>query len=99
MQPISHYEAKLLAVSLAMYKFTGRCEPAVALNIVNKACNVGMGKSSFARRRRAALLGRCHRCFRTSMATRCNGVTCYPGIGAKPKIEMFIKYGVSELKP
>ena len=56
-----------------------------------------VGKSSYARRRRAKLIGRCHRCYRVSpgfyFTTRCDGVTCVPGISYKVWVKNFIKFG------
>ncbi|ADQ54112.1 nucleic acid binding protein [Cowpea mild mottle virus] len=55
------------------------------------------GSSSYARRRRAKLIGRCHRCYRVSpgfyFTTRCDGLSCVPGISYKQWVESFIRFG------
>lgn len=63
----------------------------------------GLGKSSYARRRRAAKVGRCHRCYRVTpgfyYTTRCDGKTCVPGISFNEKIETYVRTGVTEVIP
>nr|UGL76519.1 cysteine-rich protein [Chrysanthemum virus R] len=63
----------------------------------------GLGKSSYARRRRAAKVGRCHRCYRVTpgfyYTTRCNGKTCVPGLSSNEKIETYVRTGVTEVIP
>nr|WBW48286.1 cysteine-rich protein [Chrysanthemum virus R]WBW48292.1 cysteine-rich protein [Chrysanthemum virus R] len=63
----------------------------------------GLGKSSYARRRRAAAVGRCPRCYRVTpgfyYTTRCDGKTCVPGISYNEKIETYVRTGVTEVIP
>lgn len=55
------------------------------------------GKSSFAKRRRAKALGRCHRCYRVAPGfyhtTRCNGIDCTDTFGTRDKYRNQIVYG------
>nr|UZG77124.1 nucleic acid-binding protein [Cowpea mild mottle virus] len=55
------------------------------------------GSSSYARRRRAKLIGRCHRCYRVYpgfyFTTRCDNTTCVPGLSYKRWVESFIRFG------
>nr|AYL40675.1 12 kDa protein [Hop latent virus] len=64
---------------------------------------VGVGRSSYARRRRAKLVGRCHRCYRlwppTAFTTRCDNKTCFPGLTYNASIARFIRDGVPEVIP
>ncbi|QYF50264.1 MAG: nucleic acid binding protein [Hainan betaflexivirus] len=57
------------------------------------------GRSSYARRRRAKSIGRCHRCFRVSpkfyFTTRCDGKTCVPSFNYNVWACEFIKYGLA----
>lgn len=57
----------------------------------------GAGRSSYARRRRAKAISRCHRCYRVLPKmycnTRCNGTTCIAAISHNQKVEAFIKWG------
>nr|QFX74037.1 cysteine rich protein [Pepper virus A] len=59
---------------------------------------VGSGKSSYARKRRARSIRRCHRCFRVRpgfyFTTRCDGVSCKPGISYPIWVELFIRFGI-----
>nr|WBK28944.1 nucleic acid binding protein [Cowpea mild mottle virus] len=61
---------------------------------------LGSGRSSYARRRRAKAIGRCHRCYRVNpkfyFTKRCNGFDCEPGLNYKIWVKDFILYG---LKP
>lgn len=63
---------------------------------------VNKGRSTYAKRRRAKLIGRCHRCYRVVpgfyFTTRCNGSTCYPGISYNTKVADFIE-GVTSVIP
>lgn len=63
-------------------------------------CNpsrINYGKSSYAKRRRAKAIGRCHRCYRVKpgfyFTKRCDGVTCVPGVTHNCWVEDFIKNG------
>lgn len=59
---------------------------------------VGKGRSSYARKRRAKSIGRCPRCYRVNpkfyFTSRCNGVTCVPGLSHNQLVEAFIKFGI-----
>jgi len=77
----------------------------IAIMIMNKrgpwVCN--KGRSSYARKRRAKAIGRCHRCYRVNpkfyFTTRCNGRTCVPPLSHNTSVEIFIKEGVTEVIP
>ncbi|AAZ15111.1 nucleic acid binding protein [Hippeastrum latent virus] len=64
---------------------------------------VSTGTSTYARRRRAASIGRCHRCYRVYppfwWTTRCDNKTCVPGISYKAEVESYVKWGVAEAIP
>ncbi|ACI06094.1 nucleic acid binding protein [Phlox virus M] len=64
---------------------------------------VGGGRSSYARRRRAESIGRCHRCYRlwppTAFTTRCDNKTCVPGISFNERVKRYILEGVTEVIP
>nr|WAM65120.1 nucleic acid binding protein [Ligustrum virus A] len=64
---------------------------------------VGGGTSSYARRRRAVSIGRCHRCYRVYpppyFGKRCDNKTCVPGLSYNVKVENFIRWGVTEVIP
>nr|QIJ97083.1 Nucleic acid binding protein [papaya mottle-associated virus] len=63
---------------------------------------INKGKSNYAKRRRAKLIGRCHRCYRVKpgfyFTTRCDGKTCYPNISYNVKVAAFIE-GVTSVIP
>lgn len=69
----------------------------VDLTIKSEFDYISFGKSSFAKRRRAKVMGRCHRCYRVSprfyFTRRCDGITCVPGINSRVDIEFAIKTG------
>ncbi|AEP83731.1 nucleic acid binding protein [Cucumber vein-clearing virus] len=69
---------------------------------LNVRSRLNVGTSSFARKRRALQLGRCHRCYRVSpkfyFTRKCDGKTCVPGIGYRRDIEILIK-GVTSVIP
>ncbi|QVY19183.1 nucleic acid binding protein [Clivia carlavirus A] len=71
----------------------------IVLKFVLPKC---VGLSSYARKRRAKQIGRCPRCFRVVpkfyFTTKCDGVTCVPGISYRLDVEKYIKYGLSEIK-
>nr|QQX32721.1 NABP [Butterbur mosaic virus]QQX32744.1 nucleic acid binding protein [Butterbur mosaic virus] len=56
------------------------------------------GQSKYAKERRAIKIGRCPRCYRVKpgfyFTTRCDGVTCVPGISYNASVMQRIKYGV-----
>lgn len=64
---------------------------------------VGRGKSTYARRRRAKEIGRCHRCFRVFpgfyYTTRCDNKTCVPGLSSREDVANYIRWGVTEVIP
>nr|UOI87900.1 nucleic acid binding protein [Butterbur mosaic virus] len=66
--------------------------------IVCKVFEGEPGQSKYAKERRAMKIGRCPRCYRVSpgfyFTTRCDGVTCVPGISYNVAKMQFIKYGV-----
>ena len=74
----------------------------LAIAELNVKCRLNKGTSSYARRRRAQQLGRCHRCYRVCpkfyFTRRCDGQTCTPAIGYRRDIEMLIK-GVTLVRP
>ncbi|AIZ76618.1 nucleic acid binding protein [Elderberry carlavirus A] len=55
------------------------------------------GKSTFAKRRRAKSLGRCHRCYRISPGfyhtTKCDGISCTDSFGSRSKHRNYIVHG------
>jgi len=57
----------------------------------------GNGRSTYSKRRRAAKIGRCYRCFRVNpkfyYTTRCNGHNCRPGIKTNFEVQCYIKLG------
>ncbi|QBJ27543.1 nucleic acid binding protein [Birch carlavirus] len=57
----------------------------------------GNGKSTYAKRRRAKKIGRCYRCFRVDpkfyYTTRCDGVSCVPGIKSNYEVQCYIRLG------
>nr|WBK28943.1 nucleic acid binding protein [Cowpea mild mottle virus] len=61
---------------------------------------IGSGRSSYARRRRAKAIGRCHRCFRVNpkfyFTKRCDGVNCVPGLNYKIWVKDFILFGLKD---
>nr|CAI51665.1 hypothetical protein [Chrysanthemum virus B] len=66
--------------------------------------SVNKGRSSYARRRRALELGRCHRCYRVypplfPEISRCDNRTCVPGIAYNSKVRDYILWGVTEVIP
>lgn len=93
---------------LLINKFTDMGGPVpidVCVNISYRAevFRVGGGKSSYARKRRARSVGRCHRCFRVYppfyFTTRCDNKTCVPPISYNVKMFAFIVHGVTEVIP
>ncbi|BAB56119.1 11K [Carlavirus latensaconiti] len=82
----------------------GRAEFALCVDIaLASARPVGGGTSSYARKRRAKAMGRCHRCFRvwppTYFTKRCDGINCRPGISHNLSVERRIKLGVTAVIP
>ncbi|ABP37861.1 nucleic acid binding protein [Phlox virus S] len=77
----------------------------IVCNIYMRAFNkrVGNGTSSYARRRRAASILRCHRCYRVYppfwFTKKCNNRTCVPGFKYNQKVRDFILWGVTEVIP
>ncbi|QED42797.1 putative nucleic acid binding protein [Allium carlavirus A] len=61
------------------------------------------GQSKYAMQRRAIEVGRCVRCFRCKegfyFTTRCNGVTCVPGLSYNEKLATYIREGRRITKP
>ncbi|AEQ35305.1 nucleic acid binding protein [Mirabilis jalapa mottle virus] len=54
---------------------------------------VGRGRSSYARRRRAISIGRCERCFRVYPPvcnSKCDNSTCVPGLSYNERVANFI---------
>ena len=100
-------ESRRLAEALSdcFLNLCGESNLDVCYLIINKtrAHTPGLGKSSYARRRRAAKVGRCHRCYRVTpgfyYTTRCDGKTCVPGISYNEKIETYVRTGVTEVIP
>ena len=66
--------------------------------IVSMACEDVLGISKFSKARRAKSIARCPRCYRVSpgfyYTTRCDGVTCVPGISTNYKVQEFIERGI-----
>ncbi len=81
---------------LCFYKYCGSCNISICVKIARAGDihTVGQGRSSYARRRRAIALGRCHRCYRVvppiSPLSRCNGSTCRPGLSVNERIVSLI---------
>nr|URX65514.1 nucleic acid binding protein [Cowpea mild mottle virus] len=91
-------------LSVILYLCLKRCgvnlpfDLCVLISIRVDPCQVGGGKSSYAKKRRAATIGRCHRCYRVNpkfyFTKKCDGVKCVPGINHKLWVEEFIKNGI-----
>lgn len=94
-----------IALSECMFKVCGVTNLDVCYLIISKTKGYtpGFGKSSYARRRRAAKVGRCHRCYRVTpgfyYTSRCDGVNCKPGISYNEKIATYVRTGVTEVIP
>jgi len=97
---------KIIFLLLSKFLTHGEFPLALCVHIYNKSnpfvC--GKGTSSYARRRRAASIGRCVRCYRVSPPlnptySRCDGVRCVPGISYNLKVENYIRWGVTEVIP
>ncbi|AJD23370.1 nucleic acid binding protein [Yam latent virus] len=93
-----------LLLHLAFLNKCGKSDFHLCVNIAWRVLRpIGGGKSTYARRRRAASIGRCYRCYRLSpplpQTTRCDGVTCVPGISYNMKVARYIRDGVTEVIP
>nr|ABX10193.1 nucleic acid binding protein [Narcissus common latent virus] len=93
-----------LLLAKAMYDSTGVYNFELAYSIsIASGRPVGGGKSSYARRRRAASIGRCHRCYRLwppmHSTIRCDNKTCVPGISYNERVAQYIVDGVTEVIP
>nr|ACZ71186.1 11 kDa putative nucleic acid binding protein [Cowpea mild mottle virus]AGZ15236.1 putative nucleic acid binding protein [Cowpea mild mottle virus]QTG11376.1 nucleic acid binding protein [Cowpea mild mottle virus]QTG11377.1 nucleic acid binding protein [Cowpea mild mottle virus]QTG11378.1 nucleic acid binding protein [Cowpea mild mottle virus] len=73
-------------------------ELCVLISLKAGPTRLGIGRSSYARKRRAKIIGRCHLCYRVNpkfyFTKRCNGVDCKPGLNYPSWVEDFIRYGV-----
>ena len=73
-------------------------ELCVLISLKAGPARLGTGRSSYARKRRAKMIGRCHLCYRVNpkfyFTKRCNGVNCKPGLNHPGWVEDFIRYGV-----
>lgn len=97
-------EKRLFLLLKSFYETCGDvCVPFdVVYNIISLpvVCVNKPGLSSYARKRRALKLGKCFRCYRVlpslgGLSTKCDSVTCRPGISGNSKAINFIKWGVS----
>nr|UVA86898.1 RNA binding protein [Cole mild mosaic virus] len=95
----------VVAITLARYMLAehGVFEFNVAYNIASR-CEppINCGRSSYARKRRAASIGRCHRCFRLwppISYSRCDNRTCVPGMSYNERVAAFITGGVTAVIP
>nr|CAD59391.1 hypothetical 12K protein [Daphne virus S] len=94
------------AVLISVFEAHGVCVPiAICENICRRAFPFcpGSGRSSYARKRRAASIGRCHRCYRVwppfYYTTKCDNKTCFPCISFNKKVQDYILWGVTEVIP
>ncbi|AKZ66619.1 nucleic acid binding protein [Atractylodes mottle virus] len=77
----------------------------ICINIYRRAFVkvVGQGRSTYARKRRALSIGRCHRCYRVypplPFSKKCDNRTCVPGISYNVKVANYILWGVTEVIP
>ncbi|AIZ76630.1 nucleic acid binding protein [Elderberry carlavirus C] len=72
------------------------------LSLSKPPLTLGGGSSSYAKKRRAAKIGRCWRCFRVvppPYHSKCDGRTCRPGISYRWEIALYISRGVTEVIP
>nr|WIW41317.1 putative nucleic acid binding protein [Cowpea mild mottle virus] len=73
-------------------------ELCVLISLKAGPTRLGIGRSSYARKRRAKIIGRCHLCYRVNpkfyFTKRCNGVDCKPGLNYRSWVGVFIRYGV-----
>ncbi|CAD56795.1 16kDa protein [Lily symptomless virus] len=63
---------------------------------------VGLGRSRYARRRRALQIGRCERCYRVYppvCGSKCDNKTCWPGLSINTNVANHIDHGVTEVIP
>lgn len=101
----SHKQEVVFLLLSVFRRHGGACPLGICVLIYQLAFNksVGRGTSSYARRRRAISIGRCHRCFRVYpppyFGKRCNNKTCVPGLSYNVKVENFIRWGVTEVIP
>lgn len=98
-----HDQRRLLALIKVCRSFN-LCDVNVCLHIFNKLPHreVGNGRSSYARKRRAKSIGRCERCYRVFPpigASKCDNRSCRPGISYNLNVANFIWYGVTEVIP
>nr|UDF48722.1 nucleic acid binding protein [Cowpea mild mottle virus] len=94
------YKRVAILVSLCANKngFELPFELCVLIALKSEPSMVGQGRSSYARKRRARSIGRCHRCYRVNpkfyFTKKCDGVTCMPGISYNMLVKDFIKFGI-----
>nr|QQP18695.1 nucleic acid binding protein [Soybean carlavirus 1] len=100
------YRERVLLILINKFVDLGGPVPMdVCVNISYRAevSRVGFGRSSYAKRRRAQAIGRCHRCYRVwppfYFTTRCDNKTCVPPITYNLKVYAYIQFGVTEVIP
>ncbi|AOO96604.1 nucleic acid binding protein [Ligustrum virus A] len=103
---MNSHKKDIVFLLLSVFKKRGGSFPlAICVLIYQLAFNkqVGGGTSTYARRRRAVSIGRCHRCYRVYpppyFGTKCDNKTCAPGLSYNVKVENFIRWGVTEVIP
>ncbi|AAQ19968.1 11 kDa protein [Cole latent virus] len=89
--------ARYMEANFGVFEFN------IAYSIASK-CDlpINRGRSTYARKRRAAFLGRCHRCYRVwppISYSRCDNKTCVPGMSYNERVARFIVDGVTEVIP
>ncbi|UUB84585.1 nucleic acid-binding protein [Blueberry virus S] len=104
MQGMDQHDQRRLLALINVCRAFGLCDLGVVVCIFNKLPHreVGNGRSSYARKRRAKSIGRCERCYRVYPpigVSKCNNRTCKPGISYNEKVANFIWYGVTEVIP
>lgn len=104
MRAMDQHDQRRLQAIVEVCSYFNVHDLGVCLHIMNKVHprEVGNGRSSYARKRRAKSIGRCERCFRVFPpigASKCDNRTCVPGISYNEKVANFIRCGVTEVIP